>query len=38
MAISDLDTIEEGSVDTSEEFIISLLLGTSVDTTLKKEN
>jgi hypothetical protein len=35
MAISNLDTIEEGTVNTSEQFIVSLFLGTSVDTTLR---
>jgi hypothetical protein len=34
MAISDLDTIEKSSVNTGEEFIVSLLLGTSIDATL----
>jgi hypothetical protein len=34
MAIPDLDTIEKSSVNTGEEFIVSLLLGTSIDTTL----
>ena len=35
MAITNLNTIEEGAVDTSEEFVTSLLLRASVDTTLK---
>jgi len=34
MAITDLDTIEKSSVNTGEEFIVSLLLGTSINATL----
>ena len=34
MPVSNLDAIEECSVDTSKEFVVSLLVGTSVDTTL----
>jgi hypothetical protein len=36
MAVSNLDAIEECSVDTSEEFVVSLLVGTSVDTALSR--
>jgi hypothetical protein len=34
MAIPDLNTVEKSSIDAGEKFVISLLVGTSVDTTL----